>query len=362
MKFSLKRFDRVVASAGELLENIQNSDMEKNGPWKKHPAITINTTSNRGVISQDFQQQMGSKLPVMSGKRHQFEAPDKIPLSTNPVQERAKNIILSQMKIVSNSGKVRVARNQESAQPENAGGEHALPSGEGKENNSSANLNSLQGSAALPFGDGTVRKADLSTGPSTSASFGSTELPLPSTPANLFAFSTALQRTSYEFKPPAAAKYFLWDNARIGPTLFSSPKDFIYSTVKITSPSLKSLRMEILKAGLLSRSNSTLSPPSILGVLMGKPVWNTETSLWDLDLDRFEAGEKATGSMEGDVLVHCVWSEVVAKEGFNYILLLEKLKSQQFDSPLANLTTTFPIFAHFCSLEGGEVSVPSCKC
>ena len=120
--------------------------------------------------------------------------------------------------------------------------------------------------------------------------------------------------------------------------------------------------MEILKAGLLSRSNSTLSPPSILGVLMGKPVWNAETSLWDLDLDRFEAGEKVTGAMEGDVIVHCVWSEVVAKEGFNYILLLEKLKAQQLDSPLANLTTTFPIFAHFCSMEGGEVSVPSCKC
>ena len=45
----------------------------------------------------------------------------------------------------------------------------------------------------------------------------------------------------------------------------------------------------------------------------------------------------------------------------NYITLLETLKGSITDNPVQNMYTPFPIFAHFCSKEGGEMSSPSCK-
>ena len=324
-------------------------------PWKKHPnpsshnqylAIPKRST-NPSVHSRIPSNGTYSRIPMTVSNRNKLKDDDMI-LSSSDVEERAKNIVLSQMKIVGNSGKVRVARNQLLDEESHKSSSTDFQDKEDKLRNIEAKENQVDDSRKEPE---IIR---------TQSGESSSTINQHHT-QSIFSFSTALQKKSYEFKPPAAAKYFLWDNSRIGPTLFAKPADFVFHLVKITPSSLKSVRMEILKAGLLTRAQSTLCPPSILGVFMGKPLLNKEANQWELELNRFEAGEKSSGMMVGDILVYCVWSQVSVQDGFNYIDLLEKVKMQRMANPLENLQTLFPIFAHFQCLEGGEVSLPSCR-
>ena len=294
---------------------------EEGLPWKKHPNISYNNQQyllnnlGRSVTRAGVQVKAAtnSRIPITASCRDKLKDDDLIKPSS-AVEERAKRIILSQMKIVEKTGKargLRVARNQPTK--ESVQSSSSSPYLDEKENVGGNNeeltkvnmMNDLKGQD----------KRDLSIESSSSINNHQSQ--------SIFSFSKALQRNSYEFKPPAAAKYFLWDNSRIGPTHFISPYDFIYHVVTITPACLKSLRMEILKAGLLSRAQSTLCPPSMIGVFMGNPLFNKEMNQWELELNRFESGEKISGLMVGDVVVYCVWSKVNVNEGFNFVELLK---------------------------------------
>lgn len=191
----------------------------------------------------------------------------------NAVQERAEAIILKEIQIVDNKdGKVRVARNIQH---------------KGRENLPSAN-------ARPP-------------GPRDTA---------PSPPA--FPFQAVPSKIEYEFKPPAAARFFLWDNTRIGSTYALQPEDLLHHSVTIASSAMKALRIELLKRNLLIASHSTIALNSVTGYLLGRE--NGKEML----LDRFDSGSK--GKLDGDVSLQILSGLDTVNHGFNYISLLEVLK------------------------------------
>ena len=133
-----------------------------------------------------------------------------------------------------------------------------------------------------------------------------------------FSLKTAMTRNSYEFKPPAAAKYFLWDNTRLGNTIFCSPTDLLQDRITITSAAVKALRIELLKRNLIETANSTIIPKDVTGFLFGSMVREGE-----LVLDRFDTGVK--GRLASDHIISVLSGSFMVSDGFNYEELLKVL-------------------------------------
>jgi hypothetical protein len=195
------------------------------------------------------------------------------------LSERAKNIVLSEIPITSRSqGKVRVsmASSAKRSQP---------PQVVEKENDF---VNETKKTA--------VKDAGVNNAP--------------------FSLKSALTRTSYQFKPPAAAKYFLWDNTRIGSTIFCKAQDLLHDRITITAGALKALRIELLKRNLIETANSTIIPRDITGFLFGSVINHGE-----LVLDRFSIDVQ--GSLPGNRILSVLSGSFMVKDGFNYALLLK---------------------------------------
>ncbi|KAJ3275159.1 hypothetical protein HDV01_001298 [Terramyces sp. JEL0728] len=153
----------------------------------------------------------------------------------------------------------------------------------------------------------------------------------------------------YDYKPPAAAKYFLWDSTRTGLTHILKTKDLVYKNVKTTAIALKNMRMELLKRHIIhSQSNQPLAKEA--GFLLGKTVNDHELQLY---VDRFDCGlgtpmnpddSRPSCKMDSDVLIRVLNQEDM--DGKSYEFLLEDTIRNIDDPPISNVYTPFPIYAN----------------
>lgn len=66
-----------------------------------------------------------------------------------------------------------------------------------------------------------------------------------------------IDTNGYQFKPPAAAKYFLWDSTRIGKTFIIHPKNLMCSYASISNQAFKAISMQMLKRDLMMQPDTS---------------------------------------------------------------------------------------------------------
>ena len=156
------------------------------------------------------------------------------------------------------------------------------------------------------------------------------------------------QERGYQFKPPAAAKYFLWDSTRQGKTIMLGPNQWAQGFLTVDKPCLKALCMQFYKLHLLATS-STLESTLEAGFLLAKrtPV----ADKWAWHVDRFDYGRVQNGQrvpcgqLKADALIHVMNEQVleqaesVSVESF---IRLFKLYLQDLTQSPVSSTVSFP--------------------
>ncbi|KAJ3323604.1 hypothetical protein HDV06_001628 [Boothiomyces sp. JEL0866] len=153
----------------------------------------------------------------------------------------------------------------------------------------------------------------------------------------------------YDYKPPAAAKYFLWDPARTGLTHILKTENVVFQNVRTTTIALKNMRMELLKRHLISsQTNHQFSQEA--GFLLGKSEMN---NILSLVIDRFDCGigtpmnpddSRPSCKVEGDVVIRVLNQENIKDVSFHNIIQ-DVLKGTE-QPPLFDVHTPFPIYAY----------------
>ncbi|KAJ3125168.1 hypothetical protein HK098_000542 [Nowakowskiella sp. JEL0407] len=151
-------------------------------------------------------------------------------------------------------------------------------------------------------------------------------------------------KRDYQYIPPAAAKYFLWDSSPTGSQKTSSPSSLSPKSIQIHSSSLQKL--------ISANSRRGPSPNSNLGFLIGRFVSDI------LFLDRFDGGRVVSKSEEfvevvptllvsGDVAVS-VFGEAFTGDGVvtksHYLRAFKTInRTHSWGETLTDLVNSFPL-------------------
>ncbi|KAJ3110708.1 hypothetical protein HK100_002949 [Physocladia obscura] len=193
-------------------------------------------------------------------------------------------------------------------------------------------------------------------------------------------FGSKNPEQNYTFNPPAAPKYFLWDNTPVGHTIPVDTSRLAIASIRVHTCAHRAL---LDSCKLLPRS-SGLIIGFLLGRIISSDILGTDLSLSRarrndfiisphdgsvilkqvLVLDRFDAGRrqnsdnriKPTVLLDGDVCVK-VFSKDNGQYDFSEAKYIELMKEMDKD---IDLNDTFPLALQFnsdnCSIEGAKES------
>ena len=165
---------------------------------------------------------------------------------------------------------------------------------------------------------------------------------------------SSFQSAPYQYKPPAAAKYFLWDGTKIGDVLEFKTENLVPKQIEIEESAYKSLRIHFMKRELLLAANSTALTNCTCGFFLGKVSDDT------ILLNRFDSGNdsltvKPIGALEGDVVIPIFDQKGPGYRQDQYKIMLSRFKDIFEQNPSVNLSLSFPIFCHVSIFEN-EIS------
>jgi hypothetical protein len=157
------------------------------------------------------------------------------------------------------------------------------------------------------------------------------------------------QTFTYEYKPPAAAKYFLWDSTAIDEIKEISSRTVVPARVIITDTARKSLSIQLMKRSLLIAANSSTISSSACGFFLGKVTELDHERV--LILDRFDATTENPKSLMHDILVKVLDQNGPCYLDEQYVVTLSVFKESLDSNPTEQLDLAFPITCHVASTD-----------
>jgi hypothetical protein len=157
------------------------------------------------------------------------------------------------------------------------------------------------------------------------------------------------QTSTYEYKPPAAAKYFLWDSTAIGEVIEISSRTVVPARVVITETAKRSLSIQLMKRSLLISAKSSTISTSVCGFFLGKMTEVDQERV--LVLDRFDATKEDPKSLENDIIVKALDQNGPFYLDEQYVITLSVFKESLDSNPTEQLDLAFPITCHVACKE-----------
>jgi hypothetical protein len=157
--------------------------------------------------------------------------------------------------------------------------------------------------------------------------------------------------SSYNYKPPASTRYFLWDSTRTGTTIFSQTKDIVPKTGTINDPAMKACGLYFLKKDILQAAKCTINDYAFFLAKISKN---------HLRVDRFDIGKLINGVktpmgyIKGDIIVYIIEKSL---NSYEYMMNLVLGRMNMFEQ---DCNFPFPVFC-FVERRDQEIDKITCK-